>query len=62
MVWETPDMLYPSFSVVHIGVGLDGKLLDQTSAEESGYTVQKRESKFLIGVPFEADGRYRKVG
>lgn len=62
MVWETPDMLYPSFSVVHVSVGLDGKLLDQAAAEESGYTVQERESKFQIGVPFDVDGRYRKVG
>lgn len=62
MVWETPDMLYPSFSVVQVSVGLNGKLLEQPAAEKRGYTVQKHDSKFQIGVPFDADGRYRKVG
>lgn len=61
MVWETPDMLYPSFSVVEVSVGLNGQLLEQPAAEKRGYTVQKNDSKFQISVPFDADGRYRKV-
>ncbi|XP_056882144.1 uncharacterized protein LOC130522123 isoform X3 [Takifugu flavidus] len=60
MVWETPDMLYPTFSIVKVAVGLDGDLLDQLTAEEHGYMVLKRDSVFQIGVPFDADGRHRK--
>lgn len=62
MVWETPDVLYPTFSIVKVAVGLDGDLLDLLTAEEHGYMVQKRDSKFQISVPFDADGRHRKVG
>lgn len=54
-------MLYPTFSIVKVAVGLDGDLLDLLTAEEYGYVVEKRDSKFQIGVPFDADGRYRKV-
>lgn len=60
MVWETPE-LYPSFSIVEVSVGLNGKLLDQPAAEKRGYTVQSHDSKFQISVPFDADGRHRKV-
>lgn len=62
MVWETPDVLYPTFSIAKVAVGLDGDLLDLLTAEEHGYVVQKRDSKFQISVPFDADGRHRKVG
>lgn len=61
MVWETPDTLYPSFSVVEVSVGLNGKLLQQPAAEKRGYIVQKHDSNYQISVPFDADGRYRKV-
>lgn len=62
MVWETPDTLYPTFNIVNVAVGLDGDLLDLPTAEEQGYVVQKLDSKFQISVPFDADGRHRKVG
>lgn len=61
MVWETPDVLDPGLSVVRVSVGLNGELLEQPAAERKGYTVQKLHSKFQIGVPFDADGRHRKV-
>lgn len=62
MMWETPDMLYPTFSIVAVRVGLDGELLDQPTAQERGYVVRKRDSNFQISVPFDADGRHGKVG
>lgn len=62
MLWETPDMLYPTFSIIKVAVGLDGKLLDQLTAEEHGYVVWKHDSKSQIGIPFDADGRHAKVG
>lgn len=55
-------MLYPTFSIVKVAVGLDGDLLDLLTAEAHGYVVQKHDSKFQISVPFDADGRHRKVG
>lgn len=61
MVWEAPAMLYPSFTIVQVSVGLNGDLLEQRAAEQRGYAVQKHDSKFQISVPFDAEGRYRKV-
>lgn len=61
VVWRTPEALYPSLSIVDVSVGLNGQLLEQPAAEMKGYTVQKRDSVFQIGVPFDADGRVQKV-
>lgn len=45
-----------------IRLGVDGMLLEESLAEARGLRVVQRGQKIRIGVPFGAEGGYRKVG
>lgn len=60
-MWQTPEMLYPSLSKV-LNVGLNGDLVEQPVAEERGYVVENRNTTIQLGIPYNAEGGYRKVG
>lgn len=61
MVWETPEMLYPSLNSKRLNIGLNGELVEQPVAEERGYIVEKHNSTVQISIPYNAEGGYRKV-
>ncbi|XP_034425248.1 uncharacterized protein LOC117752166 [Hippoglossus hippoglossus] len=63
MVWETPEVLYPLVSGLtntRVSVGVNGELLEQSVAEESGFIVQKHNGSVEISIPYNAEGGYRK--
>ena len=61
MVWDTPEALYPGLDGTHVGIGLNGELMEQSAAEERGYIVEKHNSTVQISIPYNAEGGYRKV-
>lgn len=61
MSWETPDVLYPGLQTTNFSFGLNGKLLQPTVAEKKGYVIDKYNNTVEIGVPYDAEGGYRKV-
>lgn len=60
-MWKTPEALYPSIGGTHIRVGLNGDLMEQLIAEKRGYIVETLKGTVHIGIPYKADGGYRKV-
>ncbi len=60
MVWETPE-LYPGHDNTELNMGLNGELVEQPVAEERGYSVDTHNSTVQIGIPYNAEGVYRKV-
>lgn len=54
-------MLYPSLDSPQINIGLNGELVEQSVAEGRGYIVEKRNMTVRIGIPYNADGGYRRV-
>ncbi|XP_060951795.1 uncharacterized protein LOC133028776 [Limanda limanda] len=63
MVWETPEMLNPLVSgltYTQVNVGLNGELLEQSVAEESGFIVERHNGSVEISIPYNAEGGYRK--
>ncbi|XP_073331285.1 uncharacterized protein [Pagrus major] len=60
MVWETPEVLYPSHNGTQLNVGLNGELVEQPVAEGRGYMVEKHNSTVQISIPYNAEGGYRK--
>lgn len=61
MMWATPEELYPGTHSTHLNFGLGGELMVQKVAEEKGYIVEKHNDTVHIGIPYNADGGYRKV-
>ncbi|KAM3590717.1 uncharacterized protein V6R79_015023 [Siganus canaliculatus] len=61
MVWETPEELYPSLDNIHLRLGLNGKLLEQQFAEESGFFVERHNGTVQISIPYNAEGGFRKI-
>ncbi|XP_068164957.1 uncharacterized protein [Antennarius striatus] len=60
MVWETPDLLYPSVEIPQLSFGLNGELMGQSDVEERGYAVEKVNGQVRIRIPYDAEGRHRK--
>ncbi|XP_044040527.1 uncharacterized protein LOC122870421 [Siniperca chuatsi] len=60
MVWEAPEVLYPSLDSTKINIGLNGELMEQPVAEERGYIVELHNSTVEISIPYNAEGGYRK--
>ncbi|XP_074479923.1 uncharacterized protein LOC141760757 [Sebastes fasciatus] len=60
MMWETPEALYPSFEAPQLNIGLFGELMEQPVAEERGYIVEKHNATVHLGIPYNAEGGYRK--
>ncbi|XP_072232260.1 zona pellucida protein AX 4 [Leuresthes tenuis] len=60
IIWETPDVLYPSVNGTLISVGLNGDLVEQAIAEQMGLIMDKRNTTVKIGIPYKAEGGYRR--
>lgn len=60
-MWKTPENLYPSLNSTQLNIGLNGELVEWPVAEERGYMVNKYNSTFEIGIPYNAEGGHRKV-
>ncbi|KAM6908948.1 uncharacterized protein FYW49_012814 [Xenentodon cancila] len=60
MTWETPEALYPSLGGSRISVGLNADLMEQAAAEQRGFIMEKRNTTIHIGIPYNAEGGYRK--
>ncbi|KAM6908945.1 uncharacterized protein FYW49_012810 [Xenentodon cancila] len=60
MTWETPEALYPSLGGSQISVGLNADLMEQAAAEQRGFIMEKRNTTIHIGIPYNAEGGYRK--
>lgn len=61
MIWETPDGLYPELQTKNVSLGLNGKLLAPTVAVKKGYSIKNYNNTIQIGIPYNAEGAYRKV-
>jgi len=44
-----------------ISVGLNGDLVEQAVAEQMGLIMDKRNTTVHIGIPYKAEGGYRRV-
>ncbi|XP_017294450.1 uncharacterized protein LOC108249520 [Kryptolebias marmoratus] len=60
MLWSTPEALYASYNRTQISVGLNGHLMEPAIAEKKGFIMERHNSTIKIGVPYNADGGYRK--
>lgn len=67
LLWEVPQVIGPlvgeevSFESKSIRLGVDGVLLDESMAAARGLSVVQHGQTIQIGVPFGAEGGYRKV-
>lgn len=65
MVWKTPELVQPLVWNLHstkVKAGVNGELVEQSVAEERGYTVEHNNNTIHILIPYDAEGWYRKVG
>ncbi|MED6286219.1 hypothetical protein CHARACLAT_003602 [Characodon lateralis] len=60
MIWDTPEALYPSLGGTEISLGLNGKLMELAAAEQKGFIMARYNSTVQIGIPYNAEGSYRK--
>ncbi|XP_070711320.1 uncharacterized protein [Pempheris klunzingeri] len=63
LMWETPEVLHPlvfNLNGSQLNIGLNGELVEQPVAEERGYIVERRNTTAQIGIPYNAEGGYRK--
>ncbi|MEY6421641.1 hypothetical protein WJF60_23345, partial [Salmonella enterica subsp. enterica serovar Corvallis] len=60
MIWDTPEALYPSLGGTQISLGLNGKLGELAAAEQKGFIMARYNSTVQIGIPYNAEGGYRK--
>lgn len=67
LLWETPRIMTPlvhsgfGFESKQINVGVESQLLDEGTARARGYTLEVKGLMVQMGVPFGAEGGYRKV-
>ncbi|KAA8578134.1 hypothetical protein FQN60_007020 [Etheostoma spectabile] len=67
LLWDVPRVMTPLvdegavFESRTLGLGLEGVLLDERTATTKGFSVVKRGPLIQIGVPFGAEGGYRKT-
>ncbi|KAI3376390.1 hypothetical protein L3Q82_016878, partial [Scortum barcoo] len=63
MMWETPEVLHPLVSDLletRLMIGANGELVEQPVAKERGYLMEKQNTTVQIGIPYNAEGSYRK--
>ncbi|XP_071388115.1 zona pellucida protein AX 4 [Centroberyx affinis] len=66
LVWETPEVLHPlayglsGLESSQVNMGVSGGLLEQPIVEEKGYIMEKHGAIVQIGIPYNAEGGYRK--
>ncbi|XP_026208317.1 uncharacterized protein LOC113157204 isoform X2 [Anabas testudineus] len=63
MRWQAPEVLNPLVSDLHntqVNIGVNGKLVEQSVAEERGYIVEKHNNTIQISIPYTAEEGYRK--
>ncbi|XP_031170876.1 uncharacterized protein LOC116061107 isoform X1 [Sander lucioperca] len=66
LLWDVPLVVPPLvdegavFESQSLGLGLEGVLLDEHTARTRGYSLVQRGPLVQIGVPFGAEGGYRK--
>ncbi|XP_023829988.1 uncharacterized protein [Salvelinus sp. IW2-2015] len=66
LLWETPRIMTPlvhsgfGFESKQINVGVESQLLDEGTARARGYTLEVKGLMVQMGVPFGAEGGYRK--
>ncbi|KAK7909816.1 hypothetical protein WMY93_014500 [Mugilogobius chulae] len=60
MTWETPMALYPGLLTTNFSFGLNGELWEPSVAEEMGYNLSLVNAGVKIGIPYNADGTYRR--
>lgn len=67
LLWDVPQVFAPlvgeevGFQSKSIRLGVDGVLLDESMTAARGLTMVQHGQKIRIGVPFGAEGGYRKV-
>jgi len=67
LLWDIPEVLPPlvgegtGFNSRSFSLGLDGTLLDEPTATSRGLSLVQQEGLVKIGIPFGAEGGYRKV-
>lgn len=67
LLWDVPQVLSPlvgdgvGFESHGVSLGVEGLLLDESTAAARGFSVVQGGPLIRIGVPFGADGGYRKV-
>ncbi|CDQ67026.1 unnamed protein product [Oncorhynchus mykiss] len=66
LLWETPRIMTPlvhsgfGFESKQINMGVESQLLDAGTARARGYTLEVKGLMVQMGVPFGAEGGYRK--
>lgn len=67
LLWDIPRFLRPlvgegaGFESRRFSLGVEGLLLDESAAAARGYSMVQIGQLIQIGVPFGAEGGYRKV-
>lgn len=67
LLWDVPQFVRPlvgegaGFESRSISLGVEGLLLDESTAAARGFSVVQKRHLLQIGVPFGAEGGYRKV-
>lgn len=61
IVWQTPEMLYPSTEAQKIKIGLNSELTEQQVAEERGFIVKRQNVTIQINIPYNTEGGLQKV-
>ena len=67
LIWDVPKVMSPlvgegvGYGSRSLSLGVEGVLLDTTTAKNRGFSLVQQGHLVQIGVPFGADGGYRKV-
>lgn len=67
LLWDVPQVVPPlvgeevGFESRSLSLGVDGLLLDERMAAARGFSVVQQRHLIQMGVPFGAEGGYRKV-
>lgn len=67
LLWDVPQVLSPlvgegaGFESRGVRLGVEGLLLDESTVANRGFSMIQRGHLIQIGVPFGAEGGYRKV-
>lgn len=67
LLWDVPRVVTPlvgegaGFESKGLSVGVEGVLLDEVTAATRGFSLVQQGHLVQIGVPFGAEGGYRKV-
>ena len=67
LLWDIPRVVTPligegaGFESRSVSLGVEGLLLDEPTTAARGFSVVQQGHLIQIGVPFGAEGGYRKV-